>query len=133
MAKTSKITKSKNENDIWEYKDGQVLATLNSDGKTYCEIMEFSSYEPGNGHGRSALKWLKKKFPELSVSDPGTEEETPESFGFWRRMADDGLIHSMTDENSNVIFDNGSWLVDEIDPDAYPTLHADLTRVAVLR
>lgn len=48
-------------------------------------------------------------------------------------MADETLIHSLTDENSIVIFDNGTWLIEKIEPEAYPTLHADLTLLAFLK
>lgn len=111
----------------WQYHDGDVYAVLSSDLKSFCEIQEFSSLQPGKGNGRAAVAWMKREYLNIHVNDPGNEIDAPDAFMFWRRLAENGLITGMTDRNSNPIYVDGQWVIDNLDPEDYPDLHAELS------
>lgn len=111
---------------VWSYDDGSVLATLNTEMGAWCTIEEFSVRNPGMGHGAQAVAWLKQRFRFLSVDDPGSEVASPDAFAFWRRMAEKGLIDQMCDDLGTVIFADGEWVLDNIDPELFPNLVGEL-------
>ena len=110
----------------WEYRDGDVLATISSDLKSFCEIQEVSSSNPGKGNAREAIEWMKRQYVSVHVNDPGNEIDAPDAFAFWKGLVDKGLIAGMIDGNSNPIYADGTWIIDNLDPEDYPTLHEEL-------
>lgn len=116
------ITPTNDGEDWYEYRDGDVIALLNSNLANWCEINEISSFEPGQGNGRKAVEWLRAKFNIVNVNDPGNEIDSPAAFSFWRRLTEAGLIAEMTDENGNVIYRDGNWVLSEIDNERFPHL-----------
>lgn len=121
--KKSKLSGS----DEWEYRDGDVFAVMSTDKKTFCQIHEFSSHEPGKGNGRAAVEWLKRKYGQVHINDPGNEIDTPEAFEFWKKLAEKSLIHSMIDGDGNVIFNEGKWVSENIEAEDYPSLYSEIT------
>jgi hypothetical protein len=113
--------------DEWHYDDGDVRAVISSDLRSHCQILEFASINSGKGNGRAAVEWMKREYQNIHINDPGNEIDTPGAFQFWRKLADSGLIESMVDSDSTLIFDQKEWLVDNLDPDDYPELHRQLT------
>jgi len=96
-----------------QYWDGTVHAEIGTDLETYVQIYSFSSHHSGNGYGRRAVDWLRTTIGPVSVVDPGTPDVNPSSFGFWKKLADEGLIHRMEDAENNEIFRDGTWSIPE--------------------
>ncbi len=46
---------------------------------------------------------------------------------FWRKLAENGLITGMIDGNSNPIYVDGQWMIDNLDPEDYPDPHAEMS------
>lgn len=131
MQHKPKITTPKNSRQgEWEYRDGDVFAIISSDLKSYCEIQEFSSSQPRKGNGRAAIEWMKNKYQNIHVNDPGNEIDAPDAFLFWCKLAEENLIQSMTDGDSTPIFEDGEWVIDNVHPDDYPELYRRLTENA---
>lgn len=80
------------------------------------EIGTFTSMKSGQGNGRRAVAWLKNHFGELVVDDPGFPFENPDSFAFWKRMAEDGLVDRI-DMRGTAIFHDGKWDLDWNNPE----------------
>ena len=101
-----------------EYQDGSIHADVSpfEDGIV---IHTFSSRAGGKGNGRRALAWMKQTFGSIVVNDPGVPSENPDSFTFWKKMADEGLISRMEDEYGDVIYDNGQWTIPENEREYY--------------
>jgi hypothetical protein len=106
----------------WEYDDGDVLAVISTDQKTYCQIHEFTSHQSGKGHGREAIQWMKKEYQHVHVNDPGNEVDAPDALAFWLKLTEEGLISEMIDGYSEQIFSAGEWILEKLDPEDYPEL-----------
>lgn len=104
------ITPIPNEPGMVQYNDGGVQAVL-SVSRSGAAIYEFTSHISRQGNGRQAVVWMKKKFRYLVVIDPGDPYETPDSFGFWSKLAQEGLIDEMQDGDGDTIYKRGRWLV----------------------
>jgi len=102
-----------------QYWDGTVHAEIGTDLKTYVQIYSFSSHYSGNGYGRRALEWMKENLGPVTVVDPGRPHENPASFGFWKKMAEEGLIHRMEDAENNEIFRDGTWSIPDGEEELY--------------
>lgn len=83
----------------------------------YCWIYEFQSDGSRSGNGRKTVQWLRQFFDKIGVDDPGIPGMV--SFVFWRKMADEGLVQTMISRNGDIVFDNGQWLVDPDDEEAW--------------
>jgi hypothetical protein len=111
----------------FEYRDGDVHAIISTDLKSFCQIHEFSSKQPGKGNGRAAVAWMKQQYREVHVCDPGNEIDAPDAFKFWCKLVDSGLIAGMIDGDSNPIYADGQWITESLDPEDYPDLRARLS------
>lgn len=81
------------------------------------EIGSFTSNNDGLGNGKKAVAWLKNYFGELSVYDPGFPNENPDSFAFWKRMAEHGLVDQINAVNGFPIYKDGKWNLNWEDPE----------------
>jgi hypothetical protein len=87
--------------------------------QSYVVITGFSSHYGGNGYGRRALAWMAANLGPITVADPGKPYENPDSFGFWKRMAEEGLIHRIEDEDNIEIYREGVWTIPEDEEELY--------------
>jgi len=102
-----------------QYWDGAVHAEIGTDMETYVAIYSFSSHYAGNGYGRRAVKWLGETIGQITVVDPGKPHENPNSFAFWKKLAEEGLIHRMEDDENIEIFRDGVWTIPEGEEELY--------------
>ena len=93
-----------------EYNDGSVHAEV-ATGDGCIAIYSFTSTVKGQGNGRRAVRWMKETFGKVVVIDPGVPDESPDSFLFWKKLADHGLIDRIEDANNDVIFRDGEWMI----------------------
>jgi predicted nucleotidyltransferase len=100
-----------NEPGMVQYDDGNVQAVL-SVNRLAAAIYEFSSRYPKQGNGREAVRWIKKKYHYVVVIDPGDPHENPDSFFFWSRLAESGLIDEMQSGDGDTIYKQGRWLIE---------------------
>lgn len=86
---------------VWEFEGFSVYADLVGDPKKNVGVSSFTSAESGNGNAERALRWLKQKCRRVGVYDPGAPDT--DSYGFWKRMVEKGLIDWMEDEDGDPI------------------------------
>lgn len=63
-------------------------------------IYGFQSEESGKGLGRKTLQWLRQFFQDITVMDPG--HQGSDSWEFWVKMVQEGLVQRLTDEDGLV-------------------------------
>lgn len=95
--------------DCWEFNGFGAHALLLGDPDTCLGVMSFTSCDKGQGNGERALRWIKEhaKCPAIHVYDPG--ERGTDSFLFWEKMCQRGLVNSMEDADMNIIYRDGEW------------------------
>jgi len=66
-------------------------------------IYEFWSDVPGQGNAKRALKELRKKYTWIVVLNIG-HHPNAKSWKFWMKMARDGLVDELEDDENNTVF-----------------------------
>lgn len=84
---------------VWEFYGFEVHVELLGDPKRNLGVSSFTSMQNGKGNGERALRWLKQHCPKIGAYDPGAPGT--DSYGFWKRMVEKGLIDWMEDEDGD--------------------------------
>ena len=85
--------------DAWVFQGFGVHTVLVGDPEHNLGVSEFTSTQHGSGNGERALRWLKQHCPKIGAYDPG--QPGTDSYGFWKRMVEKGLIDWMEDEDGD--------------------------------
>lgn len=72
----------------WDDDDAYIVAWKNRDGDLVLQSMKSNSVV----RGRDMLKWLNRRFPDMSIR---VVEAIPEADGFWDKMQDEGLVYTV--------------------------------------
>ena len=84
---------------VWVFQGFDVHAELLGDPKRNLGVSMFTSMVSGKGNAERALRWLKQHCPKVGAYDPG--EPGTDSYDFWKRMVEKGLIDWMEDEDGD--------------------------------
>ena len=87
--------------DCWIFTGFGVYGELLGDPENSLGIASFSSETPGKGNGERALRWLKDHCPLVGAYDPG--ETGSDSYAFWSRMHEKGLLDWAVDDSGDPI------------------------------
>lgn len=93
----------------YEFNGFGVHAVVDIHIPTGITIWELSSSDNGKGNATKALRWMKENYGLITVVDPGSPSGG-ESWTFWSKMADRGLVDMMLDRNDRPIYKEGAWL-----------------------
>jgi len=96
-----------NRENCWDFEGFSVHGELLGSPDSCLGVSSFSSLQSGQGNGEKALRWIKTQCPLLHVYDPGQPGD--DSFAFWHRMCEKGIVDTMEDEDGNVIYREGDW------------------------
>ena len=107
------------QSDEYHFYGYGVWSEMNGKKGKYVWITSFHSNAPGQGNARKAVAWLKNRFKNICVNDPGFPDENLDSFMFWKKLCREGLITTMQDGEGWVLFNNGEWKIRQDEADRY--------------
>lgn len=93
--------RAKQEFESYSFANGLVKGKVGIDGDNLT-IYEWRCYEEKNGHTTRALKSLRERFKQITISSIGAYQKD-ESWKYWLHILSKGLVDILEDDQGNTV------------------------------